>query len=287
LIGGTAMSFEALIRRYSKPLEAVPTACARKGKHGSRARAVIFDIYGTLFISKAGDIGVAKREAEKCLKEITLLFQNYGVEEDARIVLEIFFDEIQGEKERLREKGVEYPEVVIEDIWKRVLKVNDREKMRCLAIEYELIVNPVYPMPNLKEMLSGCRKRHILMGIISNAQFYTPHLFSALLDETLEDLGFKNELLFFSYRLGYGKPSADLFETAARELEREGVPREQVLYVGNDMRKDICPAKEVGFQTALFAGDARSLNLRENDTECEGIVPDIVITDLLQILDFL
>jgi putative hydrolase of the HAD superfamily len=279
------MSFEALIQRYSKPLATVPTTCARKGKPGFRARAVLFDVYGTLFISKAGDIGVAKREAEKCLEEISLLFQNYGVKEDAPSVLDKFFDEIQGEKDSLREGGVEYPEVVIEDIWKKVLKIDDREKMRRLAIEYELIVNPVYPMPNLKEMLSACRKRHILMGIISNAQFYTPHLFSALLDGTLEDLGFKNELLFFSYRLGYGKPSVDVFERAAGELERQGVPREQALYVGNDMRKDICPAKEAGFQTALFAGDARSLKLGENDARCGDIVPDIVITDLLQILD--
>jgi putative hydrolase of the HAD superfamily len=279
------MSFEALIQRYSKPLATVPTTCARKGKPGFRARAVLFDVYGTLFISKAGDIGVAKREAEKCLEEISLLFQNYGVKEDAPSVLDKFFDEIQGEKDSLREGGVEYPEVVIEDIWKKVLKIDDREKMRRLAIEYELIVNPVYPMPNLKEMLSACRKRHILMGIISNAQFYTPHLFSALLDGTLEDLGFKNELLFFSYRLGYGKPSVDVFERAAGELEGQGVPREQALYVGNDMRKDICPAKEAGFQTALFAGDARSLKLGENDARCGDIVPDIVITDLLQILD--
>ncbi|MBN2845702.1 MAG: HAD family hydrolase [Deltaproteobacteria bacterium] len=281
------MSFEALIQRYSKPLDAVPTTCTRKGKPGFGARAVLFDIYGTLFISKAGDIGVAKQEADTSMKEIAALFQRYGVKEDARSVLEKFFDEIQGEKDRLRKKGVEYPEVVIEDIWEKVLKINDGEKMRCLAVEYELIVNPVYPMPNLKEMLSGCRRRQVLMGIISNAQFYTPHLFSALLDGTLEDLGFKNDLLFFSYRLGYGKPSIDVFESAARELEREGVPRDKALYVGNDMRKDICPAKEAGFQAALFAGDARSLNLRENDARCEGIDPDIVITDLLQILDYL
>ena len=281
------MSFEALIQRYSKPLATVPTTSTRKGKPGFRARAVLFDIYGTLFISKAGDIGVAKQEAEKSMKEITALFHRYGVKEAARLVLDKFFDEIKSEKNRLRKEGVEYPEVVIEDIWKKVLKIDDREEMRHLAIEYDLIVNPVYPMPNLKEMLSGCRKRNILMGIISNAQFYTPSLFSALLDGTLGDLGFKNELLFFSYRLGYGKPSADLFESAARELEREGVLRERALYVGNDMRKDICPAKEAGFQTALFAGDARSLNLRENDTRCKGITPDIVITDLLQILDYL
>lgn len=279
------MSFEALIKKYSKPLYPLPTNLSREGTPEFEVRAILFDVYGTLFVSKAGDIGVAKREAEKCLEEITDLFRRYGAEESPPSILERFFDEIEGEKIRLEEEGVEYPEVVIEEIWKRVLEMNDTDRARHLAIEYELIVNPIYPMPNLKEMLFGCREKNITMGIISNAQFYTPYLFSALLDGDLEDLGFKKELLFFSYKLGYGKPSLSVFGGAAAELERAGIPCENVLYVGNDILKDIYPAKEAGFQTALFAGDSRSLNLREDDTRCEGTTPDVVITDLLQILD--
>jgi putative hydrolase of the HAD superfamily len=43
----------------------------------------------------------------------------------------------------------------------------------------------------------------------------------------------------------------------------------------------------VGFKTALFAGDARSLRLRENQPKCQNLFADIVITDLLQLLNYI
>ena len=63
-----------------------------------------------------------------------------------------------------------------------------------------------------------------------------------------------------------------------------GISAAEALYVGNDMLNDITPAHALGFRTALFAGDARSLRLRENDERVAGIEPDLVLTDLAQIL---
>ena len=37
-------------------------------------------------------------------------------------------------------------------------------------------------------------------------------------------------------------------------------------------------------KTALFAGDERSLRLRENDSRCKDLSADVVITDLIQVL---
>jgi len=51
------------------------------------------------------------------------------------------------------------------------------------------------------------------------------------------------------------------------------------------MLNDIYPAQKVGFQTALFAGDKRSLRLRNDDPRCKNLKPDLVITDLIQLLD--
>ena len=64
-----------------------------------------------------------------------------------------------------------------------------------------------------------------------------------------------------------------------------GIPVNAALYLGNDMLNDIYPAQKVGFKTALFAGDARSLRLREDDPGCKNLSPDIIITDLIQLLD--
>jgi putative hydrolase of the HAD superfamily len=49
------------------------------------------------------------------------------------------------------------------------------------------------------------------------------------------------------------------------------------------MLKDIWPATQLGFKTALFAGDGRSLRLREDDERCRAVQPDLVIDHLSQL----
>jgi putative hydrolase of the HAD superfamily len=134
-------------------------------------------------------------------------------------------------------------------------------------------------------MLSILKNRNILMGIISNAQFYTPYLFHGFLHSHPKDLGFHPELTFYSFKFGYAKPSIFMFQIAAERLENRSIPAHSTLFLGNDMLNDIHPAKQIGFKTALFAGDARSLRLRKDDHRCKNLDPDLVITDLGQLLD--
>jgi len=65
-----------------------------------------------------------------------------------------------------------------------------------------------------------------------------------------------------------------------------GINPQQPLYVGNDMLKDIWPAARLGCKTALFAGDRRSLRLREDDERCRELEPDLVVDDLSQLAQF-
>jgi putative hydrolase of the HAD superfamily len=165
------------------------------------------------------------------------------------------------------------------------LNWDSRQKARQFAVEFELIANPVYPMPGLSETLRALKSAPLALGLISNAQFFTPQLFQWFLKADTTALGFDPELIFYSYRLGVAKPSLKLFEAAAAACTRKGIAPAGVLYVGNDMRNDIRPARETGFQTALFAGDQRSLRLRDDDRACRGVQPDLVITELPQLLD--
>ena len=121
------------------------------------------------------------------------------------------------------------------------------------------------------------------MGIISNAQFYTHELFPALLGQPAEFWGFDPELLYYSYEYGRAKPGLDLHEMAARALEQRGIEPAAAVFVGNDMLNDVRPAARVGFRTALFAGDARSLRLREGHPELDGVSPDLVLTHLSEL----
>jgi len=272
------------ISEYIQPLDPIPTSLRYSGKLDQSIRCVLFDIYGTLFISGSGDIGIAKKAFPQT-KKLEELLRKFGIRKSPQTVLDELFTGIEETHESLRQKGVDCPEVVIEKIWMRVLDNNDVSEAKAFAVEFEWIVNPVYPMPHLSKMLSGCRELKVLMGIISNAQFYTPDLFNRFLDSSPEDLGFDPDLTLYSYACGHAKPSTFMFKTAAEKLQQKNIPAHSTLYLGNDMLNDIYPAKKTGFSTALFAGDARSLRLREDKSTCRNLSADLIITDLLQVLD--
>ncbi len=113
-------------------------------------------------------------------------------------------------------------------------------------------------------------------------------MFNAYFGKSTEEAGFDKELSIYSYNYRRGKPDSFLFETAAAVLEKKyNIKPQQVLYTGNDMLNDITASYNAGMKTALFAGDRRSLRLRENFPECRGISPDRIITDLSQIYDII
>jgi putative hydrolase of the HAD superfamily len=275
-----------LFEKYLLPLSPLPTPLIQKGKLENKIRCILFDVYGTLFISGSGDICFTKKATQETNK-VQQLLDKFNIKMKARAVLNHFFNLVEKHHNELKKSGIDYPEVEIDKIWMSVIGEDDIDKARAFALEFELIDNPVYPMPHLKQVLRSLKQKQILLGIISNAQFYTPYLFDWFLQSDLKKLGFDSSLLLFSYRFGYAKPSGFLFELAASRLQRMNIDTNSVLYVGNDMLNDIYPAQKIGFMTALFAGDKRSLRLRSKEFECKNLSADIVITDLIQLLDYL
>jgi putative hydrolase of the HAD superfamily len=53
------------------------------------------------------------------------------------------------------------------------------------------------------------------------------------------------------------------------------------------MLNDIFAASRAGFRTALFAGDRRSLRLRDGDSRVAGVSPDRVIRELKDVIPLL
>jgi putative hydrolase of the HAD superfamily len=275
-----------IISEYITPVSPVPTSLMSRGKLDGKIQGILFDVYGTLFISRSGDISMAKKNSPQTEK-LEKLLQDFGIKKDHQFVLNRFYIAIENQHERLKEQGVDFPEVEIDQIWMEVLENDNLETVREFAVTYELIANPVYPMPNLKTLLSVCRDSNVVMGIISNAQFFTPYLFNWFLGSPPEDLGFHPDLILYSYKFGYAKPSTFMFQVAADRLNHMGISVGSALYMGNDMLNDMYPAKQAGFKTGLFAGDARSLRLRENDPKCKDLSVDLVVTDLIQLLDYI
>lgn len=295
------MTHAETIRAASAPLAAQPTGETPRLERLPGIRSVVFDVYGTLFISAAGDISLAEDGARGDLLQRAIergtgkrMMPN-GCE-----LATSYFDKIQAHQELRREEGITYPEIEIRDVWRDLLddliatnqlpEGTETGPATCeaIALAYECAANPVWPMPHLEPTLEALKNRGLPLGIVSNAQFYTLHLFPAFLDDReRHEVGFDPALEVFSFREREGKPSRRLYDRLARQLAEVRISPSEVLYVGNDLRNDTWPAQLVGFRTALFAGDQRSLRWREDDPRVGAVEPDLVLTDLAQIPDVL
>ena len=278
-----------ILRQHCHPLQPKPTEAVSRLGPLDGIRAVLFDIYGTLFISASGDIGLADDtvRGDAATEALGAMDLELNVAGDA--VVELLHETIRQSHVASKERGVEYPEVDIREIWKTTLgKLQDAGQiegdvqvdLERLCVEYEVRTNPVWPMQGVQACLEACRSLGLVLGIISNAQFFTPLLFDALLGSNLDDLGFDRDLRYYSYEYGEAKPGTVLYQKAAQILSSRGITARETLYLGNDMRNDIFPAQKVGFRTALFAGDARSLRRREDDPHISAIEPDLEIVQL-------
>ncbi len=218
------MEYDKLISEYTHPLSPLPTSMCPGGRIAEPIQCVLFDIYGTLFISAAGDISVAKKTSPEAFR-LQRLLQKFKIRRTPQDLIAELYRAIEEEHRQLIEDGIDYPEIKIDQIWKQILETDDLDSVRRFAIEYELIANPVFPMPNLDKTLTVCREQNLTMGLISNAQFFTPLLFEWFLHAKPEDLGFHSELIFLSYQLRHAKPSLALFEKAATVMNAMGFAR--------------------------------------------------------------
>lgn len=258
-------------------------------------RALLFDVYGTLLISGTGDISMATERAN--LFSVDKLLQSYDINvfyDDLNASHKDEFREIIEDEHRMeKESGADYPEVDIITVWHRLLNCwldesyiageFDLNKISLIALEYELLVNPVWTMPGVHEVLESCKRKNMKMGIVSNAQFYTAPTMESLMHSHLSQKGFDKTLCSWSYQLKRAKPSKEIFKTPLKSLQEMGISPSEVLYIGNDMLNDIYTASKAGCKTALFAGDSRSLRLRIDDSRCSNLKPDIILTNLRQL----
>jgi putative hydrolase of the HAD superfamily len=265
------------LRAWSRPLEPLGTGLAASAGTLPNIRAVVFDLYGTLFVSAAGELGSHGADGRPEAFEANLRTRGIripvGLDPAAALSAAI-----RGEHQRLRAAGIAHPEIDIRAIWRAILPTTTpTAEIETLALAWECATNPVWPMPGLDSTLRCLRQAGVLLGIISNAQFFTPLLFDAFLGAPPGALGFHPDLCRWSFLEGTAKPGPQLFELVAAALPPLGLAPGNVLFVGNDLRNDVLPAAAVGFQTALFAGDARSLRRRNQP------LPATVVTELAAI----
>jgi putative hydrolase of the HAD superfamily len=296
-------SFGEIIRRHARPLDPIQTDESSRLRKLHGIRAVMFDIYGTLLISASGDIEASDSTNHgqaflAAMSAVGIPFVGSG-----EVGVQTLVNEIQAANTIARQEGNEFPEVDIVSIWGQVVSnlLDDNltnglgpkpamlttgvtsSMLKRLALEYEMRVNPVWPMPHALQCLNRLYDSGLCLGIISNAQFCTIEILKTLFHADSSGFEFDAKLQYYSFQHGRAKPGLDLYQFASESLKQRGIRGSEVLYIGNDMLKDVMPAAATGFRTALFAGDSRSLRRREGDSRVDDVTPDLVITDLMDV----
>ncbi len=288
---------ESIIRKLCQPLEPVPTSMVPRLTALPDIRVVLFDVYGTLLISCSGDVGTLLKKDNRTAMREALEACELADDPDAAAVkgMALLSEAMTRDHAWRKSQGAVSPEVEIREIWCEVfdaliqddLVTEDltEQDIERFALAYECRVNPVWPMPGCPDVLDRLRAKGKTLGIVSNAQFYTPLLFQAFFERGVEELGFDPGLCVWSFQLRRSKPAPILFQGVMQQLADRGISPAQTVYVGNDMRNDVWTAAQAGCRTILFAGDQRSLRLRQDDDHCRDLQPDAVITALSQVVE--
>ena len=282
-----------------QPIDIKPTGAKARFQKSNDIKALIFDIYGTLIISASGDIMQSTYNANM-FKE-ALLQSGYQIRvpiSELMAIHSIFKNEVGIAKQKAIDGGTPFPELNIVEVWEKTLaraegngliSSENAIDIKLFVFIFELQSNRVWPMPGMMDLLNGLRSKGYPLGIVSNAQFYTPVIMNYFMskevkeDEFLD--GFEKDLSVFSYKMLKGKPDTAVYEALLEPLKKRGLKPEQVLFVGNDMLKDIYASSRVGFKTCFYAGDQRAYRIREDHPEASKIKPDFVITELKQLLE--
>jgi putative hydrolase of the HAD superfamily len=266
-------------------------------------QAFIFDIYGTLLISASGDIDKTSMSSSNLMEAFKAgnisINPEFSVQQIIPRLLNEFRNAIISVVAERKSDRVPYPEIDIIEVWSQVLyraenkgwiTLNNDSNIRDLTYVFELLSNKIFPMPGMKEIIDELDTRGFPLGIVSNAQFYTPFFMNYLLHGRLTESyhipPFDRDLTVYSFEERKGKPDKSLYEKLVPVLkDKYQIKPENAIFIGNDMRNDVFPAKAVGFKTALFAGDMRSLKLRKDIPKIAAIKPDIIITNLKQLIE--
>ncbi len=163
------------------------------------------------------------------------------------------------------------------------VKKNDRSKIsQQLLVAYrsglKYVLRNDKSLVKVRELLAELKQRKKKLIILSNERVDT-------LNAQMQWTGLAKffDRIIASKRFGIEKPDPQIFRYMLRALD---VPKERVLYVGDDPERDIRPAKALGMKAVMLERPKdESASWRSYSFELKGSEkPDAVIKDLAELL---
>lgn len=236
-------------------------------------KGIIFDINGTLV-----DIHTDEGH-EEIYRIISNLLAYQGISLDPKGLKDLYFQKM---KEQRASSGERHPEFDAIGIFREIVTLHATDFTRGLPAE-RLEQLPrwlaetyraasrfrLQPYPGVQDTIAHLHSKYHLAAI-SDAQtaYAIPELTAVGLSEYFDPI-------IISGDFGYRKPNERLFTAALTAMRMK--PSE-VLYVGNDMYRDVYGAQRIGIKTVFFRSN-------QGTQEKEGVKPDYIIYSLPELLN--
>lgn len=210
----------------------------------NQIRVVLFDVNGTL-LGYEDPLGFEKRFAQACADlghpvSVDQVRQAFSSLQRAWASRQIQNLRRASSDEQYRQTMVSVYRFLLEE-----LGVPGDRQEKAEALYERFIVREGF-MPlfcDVRDTLQHLRQQGVRLGIVSN---FPTHLEQTLRQHSIDSYF---DFLVVSSLVGLEKPDPAIFELA---IEKAGVPKEEILYIGNQMDDDIRGAQAVGLKAVLI-----------------------------------
>jgi len=227
-------------------------------------KGILFDINGTL-INIHTDEGM-----DEIYRAVSHFLTYQGIYLHRGEVRDQYFQIME---EQTKASGEEHPEFNAVALWREFLKRNMNPAWQQTSDRLEampLFLAEMYRgisrhrlelYPDVKAVLDELKPRFSL-AVVSDGQsvWALPEMRATGIDRYFDPIVISSDH-------GFRKPDPRLFQAA---LDGIGAGPEEVLFVGNDMYRDVFGAKRIGIKTVFFTSHQGRRNM-------EGVEPDYII----------
>ncbi|MBA4187986.1 MAG: HAD family hydrolase [Planctomycetaceae bacterium] len=304
---------ERLDSRSDLPWPSAPKVDPVKAKpslHALPVKAVFWTVYGTLIAIPAGEIQfehpqdfVTDAALDKVIKEFKMWNSMSRKPGAPSAYMKELFRKALTTMQMAGSGGEKHPEVQVERVWDDIVKKllqkdysfdastygTMADYVKKIAYFYHASIQGTGAYPTAADALKLLADRGVTQGLLADGQCFTVGQLQRGLRQ--QDPGFElagvipESLRVISADRKAKKPSDTLFKAAVQVAAARGITPGEVLHVGSNLARDIGPAKKAGFRTALFAGDRNSLAATPEQLKDPATRPDVLLTELTQILD--
>jgi FMN phosphatase YigB (HAD superfamily) len=274
-----------------------------------RVRAVLWNVYGTLLSLQGGELlyehpqpFVMNVALEKTIQEFKMWGSMSRKPGQPAEYLTHIYSQLLAEHRSLPSKSEKFREVASDRLWEAIIKKllqkdykfdagffgSLNEFSRKVAYFFHASLQGTACYPGAAVALRHVAECGLVQGLLADGQcFTTLQLQRGLAAQQAAELDnwLTPDCISLSYEVRGRKPSERLFRHALDALARRGIGASEVLHVGSRLQQDLAPARRLGMRTALFAGDKASLQATPEQLKEPTNRPDVLLTDLSQLVE--